>query len=205
MKFFNCNLFLLSIFFFFFVFISFSSSEEIFDMGNLPISEKRLAYNLIQIYKETIIAQNNFYVNFENTQKMFNELKKENNNNNSSSSFLQVKSKGPVEEETIWRALYDTQLRRSPPTEEVHVYSTENVEKEYEQAKLDAFKSQINIMKKNFEKNLQYMNEELARQKNIKVLLNQTTLLEEQINKIPKNNSYKNGPIKKTYSTKIQC
>ncbi|CRG93354.1 conserved Plasmodium protein, unknown function [Plasmodium gallinaceum] len=207
MKFFKYNLFLLNIFFFFFVFILFSSSEKMLDIGSLPISEKRLAFNLIQIYNETKDAQNNFYVNFQNTQKMFNEIKKENNNNNNSSlpSFLQIKSKGPVEEETIWRALYDTQLRRSPPTEEVHVYSTEDIEKEYEQAKLDAFKSQIDIMKNQFEKNLQYMSKELSRQKNIKDVLNQIPLLEEEINKVQKKKPYKNGPIKKIYSTKIQC
>ncbi|VWU49116.1 conserved protein, unknown function [Hepatocystis sp. ex Piliocolobus tephrosceles] len=98
-------------------------------------------------------------------------------------SFVQLQLKGPVEEETIWRAMYDTQLRRSPPTEEVNIFSTENVKKEYEEAKMDAFVSQIKFMQINFEKQLHSMNEELPRKNRIRNILNEAISLERTINK----------------------
>ncbi|SBS81608.1 conserved Plasmodium protein, unknown function [Plasmodium malariae] len=215
-----------------FVFSFISSSEQVYDIGRLPISEKRIALNLIQVYEETKDAQMKFYEKFDNTQQLFNEIKAEksstsreddqargfiktplqdatsnttNPSTSTSSSFVQIMSKGPVEEETIWRALYDTQLRRSPPTEEVHVFSTEDVEKEYGKARFDAFISQIYMMKNQFEKDLLYMNEELPRQKKIKDVINKAALLEQHINMQNKGNYYKNGPVQKTYATRVLC
>lgn len=131
--------------------------------------------------KEDLFNSNNILDSkSENKQKYINESKV------SSSSFVQIKSKGPVEEETIWRALYDTQLKRSPPTESINVFSLENIENEYEEAKLSAFVSQIDIMRNNFEKNLHYMNEELPRKKRIMDIIKTANLLETDLSKLYK-------------------
>ncbi|CAD2096188.1 conserved Plasmodium protein, unknown function [Plasmodium vinckei] len=121
-------------------------------------------------------------------------------------SFVQIKSKGPVEEETIWRALYDTQLKRSPATESIHVFSLENIENEYEEAKLSAFVSQIDMMRNNFEKNLHYMNEELPRKKRLTDIIKTANLLETDLSKLYKKNTYKYVVPKKIYEgTKVSC
>lgn len=136
--------------------------------------------------KEDLFNSNNILDSkSENKQKYINESKV------SSSSFVQIKSKGPVEEETIWRALYDTQLKRSPPTESINVFSLENIENEYEEAKLSAFVSQIDIMRNNFEKNLHYMNEELPRKKRIMDIIKTANLLETDLSKLYKKHTYK--------------
>ncbi|GAB64574.1 hypothetical protein PCYB_021430 [Plasmodium cynomolgi strain B] len=118
-----------------------------YDLANLGSAEKRVALNLLQVFEEARSAERGFYERLDNSQKIFDE----------------VKSKGPVEEETIWRALYDTQLRRSPPNEQVHVYSLENVEKEFEKAQEEAFISQALMLKNQFEFNLNHMREEVPR------------------------------------------
>ncbi|KEG00712.1 conserved Plasmodium protein, unknown function [Plasmodium vinckei vinckei] len=121
-------------------------------------------------------------------------------------SFVQIKSKGPVEEETIWRALYDTQLKRSPATESIHVFSKENIENEYEEAKLSAFVSQIDMMRNNFEKNLHYMNEELPRKKRLMDIIKTANLLETDLSKLYKKNTDKYVVPKKIYEgTKVSC
>ncbi|SBT30618.1 conserved Plasmodium protein, unknown function [Plasmodium ovale wallikeri] len=226
----------------FFAFILNKSYEKIHDIGNLPYGEKRLALNLIQVYRDVRDAEDNFFEKFENSKKILNEIKWENknvkgNDDNASDSsaipssvsnpsafsspllrhttnkpispsFVQIKSRGPVEEETIWRALYDTQLRRSPPTEQVHVFSTENVEREYEQARLHAFTSQIEMMRETFEKKLKYMGEEIPRRRRLTEVINRATLLGEQIEKTRKIsdiNPYQNGHMQKTYATSVVC
>ncbi|SOV10253.1 conserved Plasmodium protein, unknown function [Plasmodium sp. gorilla clade G2] len=121
------------------------------------------------------------------------------------SSFIEMQSKGPVEEETIWRALYDTQLRRSPPIEEVHVFASEDVKKEYEEAKMDSFISQIDMIKSEFDKNLNYMNTEMLRQENEKNLLECACLFYHYLKQMNNKRSCKNEPLRKAYSTKILC
>ncbi|SCL96396.1 conserved Plasmodium protein, unknown function [Plasmodium chabaudi chabaudi] len=121
-------------------------------------------------------------------------------------SFVQIKSKGPVEEETIWRALYDTQLKRSPATESIHVFSLENIKNEYEEAKLSAFVSQIDMMRNNFEKNLHYMNEELPRKKRLMDIIKTANSLEADLSKLYKKNTHKYVVPKKVYEgTKVSC
>ncbi|KYO03431.1 hypothetical protein PRSY57_0107800 [Plasmodium reichenowi] len=208
-------------------------SEEIFQTNGLDGTEKRLAVHLINIYEETKDVESIFYENVDRVHNMFEEIKKKNNMNNNddnsnvrknkydeenidtekasplnpylAASFVEMQSKGPVEEETIWRALYDTQLRRSPPTEEVHVFSSEDIKKEYNEAKMDSFISQIDMMKSEFDKNLNYMNAEMFRQKNKKKVLHDASLFDQHIKKMNNKRICKNGPLKKEYSTQILC
>lgn len=263
--------------------------ETFLNKNDWSRADEKVATYLLEMYHETKDAEHAFLLHFENSQKMFNEIKKENtpssssflsqlktekeeekkneikkeieentenlNGNienatisqtqnyktksspnsfrtSSSSStdsdsesdassvsspsisspasvprFIQTKAKGPVEEETIWRAIYATQLRRSPPTANVNVYSEENVEKEFQQAKLDAYTSEITRMKNQFEKNLNYMSKELERQKNIKDTLKEVLLLEEEIKNLQKNKKInKGGPIMRgANATKVIC
>ncbi|CAA9986303.1 conserved Plasmodium protein, unknown function [Plasmodium knowlesi strain H] len=178
-----------------------------YDLANLGSGEKRLALNLLKVFEEARGAERGFYERLDNTQKIFDEvgarrasiggdrISGDHVDSDSTalgdeappplerppSSFVQVKSKGPVEEETIWRALYDTQLRRSPPNEQVHVYSLENVQKEFAQAKADAFLSQIAILKKEFELSLCYMREELMRGKKVREVVSEAVDLEDRV------------------------
>ncbi|SPJ08190.1 conserved Plasmodium protein, unknown function [Plasmodium sp. DRC-Itaito] len=208
-------------------------SEEIFQTKGLEGTEKKLAVNLIKIYEKTKDLEYIFHENIDRVHNMFNEIRKKSNINNNDDndniskykydeenieteiesplnpslapSFIEMQSKGPVEEETIWRALYDTQLRRSPPTEEVHVFSSEDVRKEYKEAKMDSFISQIDMMKSEFDKNLNYMNAEMFRQKNKKKVLHDAYLFGQNIKKMNNKRTCKNGPLKKEYSTQILC
>ncbi|SOV73629.1 conserved Plasmodium protein, unknown function [Plasmodium sp. gorilla clade G3] len=205
-------------------------SEEIFQTHGLEGTEKRLAVNLIKVYEEIKDVESIFYENVDRVHNMFEEMKKKNNINNNDKvrkykydeenieteiasplnpslvpSFIEMQSKGPVEEETIWRALYDTQLRRSPPTEEVHIFSSEDVRKEYKEAKMDSIISQIDMMKSEFDKNLNYMNAEMFRKKNKKKVLHDASLFYQHIKKMNNKRTCKNGPLKKEYSTKILC
>ncbi|KJP85349.1 hypothetical protein AK88_05010 [Plasmodium fragile] len=164
-----------------------------YDLANLGSAEKRLALNLLQVFEEARSAERGFYERLDNSQKIFEEV----GAGRASighvgdhvgggvevppSSFVQVKSKGPVEEETIWRALYDTQLRRSPPNEQVHVYSLEDVKKEFEQAQVEAFVSQIVLLKDQFEMNLNHMKEELPRAKKLHEAISEAVALEDRV------------------------
>lgn len=233
-------------------------------------ADKRIASILIDMYHDTRDAEHNFLLHFENSQQMFNEIKKENvvsssdkgrhattekedteNKENKENKdekenieendavsqnymnskeqknelkhssllsvpsptpsniprFIQLKAKGPVEEETIWRAIYDTQLRRSPPTANVFVFSEENIEKEFDLAKMDAYASELSKMKDQFEKNLNYMSKELSRQKQIKETLKTVLILEEEIqNMKQKKKIIRGGPIRKgNDATKTEC
>lgn len=123
------------------LFFLFKRSEGIFQTKGLEGTEKRLAVNLMKIYEETKDVESIFYENVDRVHNMFEEIKKKDNMNNNDDnnnvkkykydeedidtekasplnpylapSFVEMQSKGPVEDETIWRALYDTQLRRS--------------------------------------------------------------------------------------------
>ncbi|KYO03743.1 hypothetical protein PGSY75_0110000 [Plasmodium gaboni] len=215
------------------LFFSISPSEELFQMKGLDRTEKNLAVNLMKIYEDTKVEETNFYKNFDRVHNMFEEIKKKKNINNNydekhikkeiasdlnpslsesfmesrfmDSSFIEMQSKGPVEEETIWRALYDTQLRRSPPIEEIHVFSSEDVKKEYEEAKMDSFISQIDMIKSEFDKNLNYMNTEMLRQENKKNIMECACLFYHYLKQMNNKRTYKNEPLRKAYSTKILC
>ncbi|ANQ05951.1 Uncharacterized protein PCOAH_00003670 [Plasmodium coatneyi] len=193
-----------------------------YDLANLGLAEKRLALNLLQVFEEARSAERGFYERLDNTQKIFDEVgagRTTMNGGNGgdvssdnasvggkgppplgrlpSSSFVQVKSKGPVEEETIWRALYDTQLRRSPPNEQVHVYSLENIQKEFEQAQAEAFISQIAMLKNQFELNLSHMKEELPRVKRLHEAVSEELALEDRVGKGGlSRGSYQNGALR---------
>lgn len=202
---------------------------EKYNLENLSWSDQKLAINLLQIYGKVKEAEDSFFKKYQESEKIFSEIKNNtnelNNKNNGSSasisnetidldnsktvsdisvnehtpypsdddttsttptnatSFVQLQAKGPVEEETIWRALYDTQLRRSPPSEEVNVFSTENVQKEYEEAKLDAYISQIKFMQTNFERQLRSLKEELPRKNRIRYILNEVDSMNGKIKK----------------------
>ncbi|EUD64730.1 hypothetical protein C922_04874 [Plasmodium inui San Antonio 1] len=193
-----------------------------YDLSNLGSAEKRLALNLLQVFEETRSAERGFYERLDNSQKIFDEVGAGRAPKGGGiggggigsgvvrgtppSSFVQVKSKGPVEEETIWRALYDTQLRRSPPNEQVHVYSLENVSKEFEQAQAEAFVSQIVTLKNQFELNLNRMREELPRVKKVHEAINEAIALEERVGQVGlARGSSKNAALRGDSGTKVLC
>ncbi|VUZ93283.1 conserved Plasmodium protein, unknown function [Plasmodium vivax] len=168
-----------------------------YDLATLGSAEKRLALNLLQVFEEARGAERGFYERLDNSQRIFAQVGGSANGGDGGdssggsdrraaggdapASFLQVKSKGPVEEETIWRALYDTQLRRSPPNEQVHVYSLENVGKEFEHAQMEALVSQAVILKNQFEANLSYMQEELSRGRKVREAVSEALALEDRV------------------------
>lgn len=207
---------------------SFSTCKSNLEIPNFSGSDRKLAINLIQIFNETRQAEHGFFVAFESSQQMFKEVNHElkyeikekdppsdsinklNNNKVNTASkffprFVQLSSTGPVEEETIWRALYDTQLRRSPPTANVHVFSKENINQEYEQAKVDAYETTVLRMKEEFERNLKYLREELRRHKNIQDTLKEVTAIEEEIKKMKKKKTCLHKVMSKADSTKVEC
>ncbi|EDL43806.1 hypothetical protein PVX_081290 [Plasmodium vivax] len=175
-----------------------------YDLATLGSAEKRLALNLLQVFEEARGAERGFYERLDNSQRIFAQVggcanggdggdssggsdrrgggsDRRAAGGDAPASFLQVKSKGPVEEETIWRALYDTQLRRSPPNEQVHVYSLENVGKEFEHAQMEALVSQAVILKNQFEANLSYMQEELSRGRKVREAVSEALALEDRV------------------------
>lgn len=84
-------------------------------------------------------------------------------------------------------------------------FSSEDVKKEYNEAKMDSFIYQIYMMKSEFDKNLNYMNAEMFRQKNKKKVLHDASLFDQHIKKMNNKRICKNGPLKKEYSTQILC
>lgn len=206
------------------------SCKSKFEMPRFSGADKKLAISLIQMFNETRKAESGFFDAFETSQQMFKEINhelnyevKEKNSSQDSQDhkiytkkadagskkqfprFVQLRSTGPVEEETIWRALYDTQLRRSPPTANVHVYSQENVNQEYERAKEEAYEATILRMKEEFNRNLTYLKEELNRHKHIQQTLKEVTDLEEEIKKMKIKRVCLHKIQNKADSTKVEC
>lgn len=226
----KCSIQIMSLCLSFLVWTSLSSCKSKFEMPRFSGVDRKLAISLIQMFNETREAESSFFKAFETSQQMFKEINHELNyeiKEKSSSQdsldhkidtnnvdvrnkkvfprFVQLSSTGPVEEETIWRALYDTQLRRSPPTANVHVYSQENVNQEYELAKEEAYETAILRMKEEFNRNLTYLKKELERYKNIQQTLKEVTDLEEEIKKLKIKRVCLHKIHNKADSTKVEC